>query len=120
MWVGLSKKIDINLIEEALQMRVNKDDIQENKSEFPLVVSFNYKASNDYRLYSKNLRLAKKLSLLLACKTICDGSYHGENDSPFWCIIWINGKAYLADDCDSVFGGDENGGQVNIIKRVYL
>jgi len=120
-WVGLSKKVDIALIEESLQMGLNSDSVRENKSEFPLVIDLNYKCSNGYQCYRKNLHFAKELSILLKCKTICggDGSYPGDNN-PFWCVIWDNGRAYLADDCDSVFGGDEDGGEVKIVRRIHI
>ncbi|HHS99812.1 MAG TPA: hypothetical protein ENK73_03055 [Thiomicrospira sp.] len=120
-WVGLSKKVDIVLIEESLQMSLNSDSVRENKSEFPFVIDLGYnKCSNGYQCYRKNLHFAKELSLLLGCKTICDGSYHGDDNSPFWCIIWDNGRAYLADDCGSVFGGTEDGGEVEIVRRVHI
>ena len=79
------KKIDIELIEEALEMRINNGDINENNSEFPLVIDLNYKASNSYRHYSKNLRLAKKLSLVFRYLDHHTHPFLGELN----CLIFI-------------------------------
>lgn len=79
-------------------------EIAANASEFPfLLQAVNLTAHDGYRL---GLQIACELSIALRCRTVCDGSRHGPFASPFWCLVWDRGQAYLGVDADTVFGDD--------------
>jgi hypothetical protein len=42
--------------------------------------------------------LARRLSQVLRCKTACDAGTFGLDQSPYWSIMFDNGRAYLIDD----------------------
>ncbi|SDW89763.1 hypothetical protein [Lysobacter enzymogenes] len=75
-----------------------------NKSEFPFVLgTINLTAYDCYRL---GMGIARELSIALRCRTVCDGTWHGSFSSPFWCLVWDQGQAYLGVDAGTVFGDD--------------
>ncbi|GEP64140.1 hypothetical protein CBE01nite_19080 [Clostridium beijerinckii] len=63
--------------------------------------------------------IAYKLSILLQCKTITDGTYYGDDSSEYWNIIFDKGEPSLADDLETEFLGDGDG-KVKIIRRMAL
>ena len=142
MWIGFSKIIDRNQIAGELQTIFPGatvavlDDLAElsddktkwpevvltvdlNESDFPFVVHFVWWPNTANGI--EEFHLAKSLGTKYECKTIIDGSGYGDDDSPFWCIIYDNGTFYLADDNDSAFGDRESGrGPVKIVKKLQL
>jgi hypothetical protein len=44
--------------------------------------------------------LARRLSRRLRCKTACDAGAFGLDQSPYWSIMFDDGRAYLIDDQD--------------------
>jgi hypothetical protein len=74
-------------------------------SESPLVLEVSIPDRDPNEDYEEQIRLAKFLSSRLGCRTICDGSGHGPSIAPFWSIVWEDGIAYLADDCETGRGG---------------
>ena len=119
MWIGLSKFPETESVIAAFASNAPgvtvrwgdllEDDyhdgvllvLVQNPSEFPFRI-------DAYRLceldeYDLGLVIARDLSILLDCSTICDGSRHGPTAAPYWSIVWQQGKAFLADDCNSVF-----------------
>lgn len=116
MWIGFSAKISISRLETILkslyperrihwgELNLNYDiciDRQCNPSEFPFLLDFTFFYQVDE--YWEAMKLANKLSTSFQCKTIVDSTRHGPTDAPFWCIVWNKGKAYLADDANSIF-----------------
>lgn len=94
-----------------------------NASEFPFVLNTtNLTAYDCYRL---GLEIARELSVALRCRTVCDGSWHGPRRTPYWCVVWIEGHAYLGDDASTVFGDDsprlsaEERAELGPIKLMY-
>lgn len=82
-------------------------ELTTNASEFPFVLStWNLSA---YDCYALGLEVARELSIALHCRTVCDGSLRGTFQSPFWCLVWIEGQAYLGVDASTVFGDDSPG-----------
>ena len=94
--------------------------IEFNDSEFPVLVDFYKLEVDEVNLQSLNIKVAKMLSEKIDCKTICDGSGYGDDDSPYWSIVWDKGVSYLADDCGTSFGDSEYKKPVNIVKRINI
>lgn len=75
--------------------------VQSNPSEFPFRLDIHDLSGRD--AYELGLQLARELSIALRCSTVCDGTRHGPSQAPGWCIVWIEGRAFLGDDYGSVF-----------------
>jgi hypothetical protein len=65
------------------------------------------------------IELARRFARAYNCRSICDGSDYGDYPSPYWDIIWDQGRSFLADDCDTEFG-DRSGGPVKIVREISL
>lgn len=135
MCVGISMNIDFILLQTILsQYFTNKSvlisenlpnndwpeilcTVSSNESEFPILLSF--WTIEDSEAYEQCMRIACFLSKKLNCRTICDGTKHGDDNSPYWSIIWDNGISYLANDSNSkLFDGE--GGKVNILREISI
>ena len=92
-----------------------------NESEFPFgLIIYKYPTHiSSEKFQSMTILLSYFLANHFNCQTICDGSGFGDDDSPYWSIIWDDGIAYLADDSDSLFG-DGEGGKVKKIKKLDI
>ena len=90
-----------------------------NPSEFPTLLDVLPDPPEPRAIYREQLRLACFLSERLSCRTICDGSEHGDSSAPYWSIVWVGGVAWLADDCGSVFA-DGEGGPVRLVRRLEI
>lgn len=78
--------------------------VHRNASEFPFALhAANLAGGDDYDL---GLEIARTLSLALRCRTVCDGTRHGPTSGPGWCVVWIEGRAYLGNDYSSRFFDD--------------
>lgn len=78
--------------------------VRRNASEFPFALhATNLAGGDDYAL---GLEIARALSLALRCRTVCDGTRHGPTSGPGWCVVWIEGRAFLGDDYGSLFFDD--------------
>jgi hypothetical protein len=95
--------------------------VEKNESEFPTGIHFDkFPGPQDEEVIQPTMIvLARRFGNLFDCRTICDGSDHGDDDSPYWTIIWEKGKSFLADDCDTEFG-DQSGGDVRIVREISL
>ncbi|ROU05705.1 hypothetical protein [Lysobacter enzymogenes] len=79
-------------------------ELHRNASEFPFALhATNLAGGDDYAL---GLAIARTLSLALDCRSVCDGTRHGPGAYPGWCIVWIEGQAWLGDDYYSLFYDD--------------
>lgn len=118
MWIGLSIEPGRETVETAFARHApglklhwgewldsGHDEaavtLQTNPSEFPFRLDVWLPAGFD--AYDTGLKIAGELSRALACSTICDGTRHGPTRAPFWSIVWVEGQAFLADDCNTVF-----------------
>lgn len=123
MYVGLSKPADRAAVEAAFARhapdarlqwgepaweRLGENDaadvfltVRSNPSEFPFRLDIHDLSGRD--VYELGLQLARELSIALQCSTVCDGTLHGPSQAPGWCIVWIEGRAFLGDDYGSVF-----------------
>jgi hypothetical protein len=92
-----------------------------NESEFPTTIDFDrFPGPQDEALIMPTqIELARMFAKLCNCRTICAGSGYGDDDSPYWDIIWDQGRSYLADDCDTEFG-DQTGKPVKIVREISL
>ena len=90
-----------------------------NPSEFPILLDVFPDPLKPRAVYREQLRLARFLSKRLSCRTICDGSEHGDSAAPYWSIVWDDGVAWLADDCGSMYG-DGEGGPVRLVRRLEI
>lgn len=64
---------------------------------FPFVVHV-YAFPNCTNEICVGLALSRMRGVEFATRTICDGSGLGDDDSPYWCVVWEDGKYWLADD----------------------
>jgi len=119
MYIGLSKLPSRDAVEQAFARHVpgarlwwgSLTDaefdgdfaltIDPNASEFSSMLNVWVLSGQDG--YALGLRIARELSVALDCSTICDGSLHGTDRSPYWSIVWQRGIPFLADDCDTLF-----------------
>lgn len=95
--------------------------VEYNRSEFPTAIQFDrFPGPQDEAVVQATMiELARMFATMFACRTITDGSGYGEDDLPYWDIIWDSGRSFLADDCDSEFG-DQTGGAVKIVREISL
>lgn len=105
----LTAKADILFTVEAIQ------------SEFLTAVRFDlFPGPQDEAVVQPTMiALGRMFAEAFDCRTICDGSAYGDDDGPFWDIIWEGGRSYLADDCDSAFINGV-GGPVKIVRQLHL
>jgi hypothetical protein len=109
------------LVEEDLPWPSIVIDVVRNESEFPVVIQF-YQfpgPQDEQQIMPVMTELAGRFSDAFQCRTICDGSGYGDDDSPYWSVIWDHGVAYLADDGETLFG-DGEGGPVRIVRKLDL
>ena len=90
-----------------------------NSSEFPTLLDVFPDPLEPRAVYREQLQLARFLSERLLCRTICDGSEHGDSAAPYWSIVWDGGIAWLADDCGSEYA-DGEGGPVRLVRRLEI
>ena len=138
MWVGISIKAEVNRLNRLTRKYFYPENVlvseefpdtewpeifiklDENDSEFPLLLNlYKFEADEDKR-QNVSIALAKYLSESMNCKTICDGTGFGDDDSPYWSIVWDNGVAYLADDCGSTFGDGKKDKPVLITRKIEV
>lgn len=89
----------------------------ENHSEFPIGLDVDVLLDEGGNMQHWLLGLARSLSIELSCRTICDGTGFGDDESPCWSLVWERGVPYLADDLNSALA-DGEGGAVRIVRRV--
>lgn len=89
----------------------------ENHSEFPLGLDVDVLLDEGGNMQHWLLGLARALSIDLSCRTICDGTGFGDDESPYWSVVWDQGVPYLADDLNSIFV-DGEGGPIRIVRRL--
>lgn len=95
--------------------------VERNESEFPVLVQF-YQfpgPQDEQQIMPVMIELASRFADEFKCSTICDGSGHGDDESPYWSMIWDHGVVYLADDAGTLFG-DGEGGPVRIVRELDL
>ena len=91
------------------------------RSEFPVVLTIDVfpGPQDEPQVMIVMIDLARRFAEAFSCRTICDGSGYGDSSAPFWSIIWDEGSAYLADDCNTVFA-DGEGGAVRVVREIQL
>ena len=67
---------------------------------FPFVVHV-YSFPSSTSAICLGLALSRVIGVKFGTRTICDGSGLGDNDSPYWCVIWNDGKYWLANDAET-------------------
>ena len=90
--------------------------VMPTESEFPCGLSIGVELTDESATEGWLRELARRLSIELRCRVICDGSGFGDDESPFWSIVWDSGAAYLADDC----GTDPAEGEPGPVQIVRL
>ncbi len=138
MWVGLSKDVSDNQLETiaqsyfepesvAVSREFPEDDwpdvfahLDKNDSEFPLLLNFYRLSGDEEQQHRTCIRFARYLSEEIGCRTICDGSGFGDDDSPYWSIIWDNGVSFLADDGGTTFGDGEPDKPVTVVRKIEV
>ena len=92
-----------------------------NKSEFPTLIEFDrFPGPKDEAvIQATTIELARLFANAFECRTICEGFSYGDDESPYWDIVWDQGRSYLADDCDTEFG-DQTGEPVKIVREISI
>lgn len=92
-----------------------------NRSEFPTVVQIDkFPGPHDDTVTGPTmLEVARLFAAAFACRAFTDDSGYGGDASPYWAIMWDEGRSFLADLCDSEFL-DETGGLVQIVREIPL
>jgi hypothetical protein len=142
LWVGLSITVGSDKVEKCLTewfprveiateesaMRSNRHawpaivfqlSVLEGVIDFPIRIDFLRFPGEDDQAVEIGVVLARLFSTALECPTVCDGSGLGDNQGPYWAVIWIGGRPFLADDCSTAFG-DGEGGLVEVIRELSL
>lgn len=88
-------------------------------SDFPSYIGFDCFPGPESDSVEAGAVLARRLSEAFGCRAICDGSGWGDDESPYWSIIWDTGRAHLADDSNSDFA-DGEGGPVRTVREIAL
>ena len=88
-------------------------------SDFPSYVSFDCFPGPESDSVEAGAVLAQRFAEAFGCRAICDGSGWGDDESPYWSIIWDGGRAHLADDSNSDFA-DGEGGPVRTVREIAL
>ena len=86
----------------------------ENHSEFPVGLDLDVLLDESGDMQAWLLGLACRLSIELSCRTICDGTGFGDDESPYWSVVWEHGVPYLADDSSA----EGEGGPVRIVRCI--
>lgn len=118
--VSLSELYELPVIEEALKVLFPQIpelvfSVDENpECEFPCKIEF-------WKFPAKDAKIRVEVARLLAehfnCRSVTDGSGFGDDDSPYWSVVWEGDRAYLADDSNSSYA-DGEGGDVRIVRPI--
>lgn len=92
--------------------------VRVSQSEFPLIIEFTSLKDLDIKA-RLDIYIAYKLSILLQCKTITDGTHFGDDTSEYWDIVFDKGQPFLANDLGTEFYGDGNN-KLKIVRRMTL
>jgi len=92
-----------------------------NRSEFPMVVHIDkFPGPHDDAVTGPTMiELARMFAAAFGCRAFTDGSGYVGDASPYWAIMWDEGRSFLADLCDTEFL-DETGGLVQIVREIPL
>lgn len=136
--IGLSVQVSVSTLQRVLSCRlptsavcVCPDDdeaflrasgdvlvrVVESGSEFPIGLDISVSLAGDSAFFVWARGLARVLSIDLSCKAICDGTGLGDDQSPYWSVIWDRGEAYLGDDAGTAYA-DGDGGAVQVVRRL--
>lgn len=99
----LQNELNFKIIDEDTK-KVFYETIK-NDSEFPIIWEFTF-FSHFKDDIKAGLYLAHCFSKVLKCKTITDGSGFGDDNSPYWDVVFDEGKIFLVDDLETKFSGD--------------
>lgn len=86
-----------------------------NDSEFAVGLDVGVAMTDESRIEEWLRELARQLSIEFSCRVVCDGTGLGDDNSPYWSIVWDSGAAYLADDCRTTLA-DGEGGPVRLVR----
>lgn len=140
IWVALSSKVTEEQVAAFLaecfpdvDSMAEEAAMQHSEEWPPVVFSLDEIAAPDFPCYlsfacfpgpeqdgvAVGAALAQRLSDALACRTLCDGSGWGDDESPYWSILWEDARPYLADDAGTDFA-DGGGGPVRVVRELVL
>ncbi|MCA9315751.1 MAG: hypothetical protein KDB73_09695 [Planctomycetes bacterium] len=97
-------------------------DMYTNESEFPVYLDFaTFPGPQDEDvLQPVAIELARRISVALGCRTICEGSLYGDNPHlPCYGVMWDVNRAWLVDEGDFATY-DEGGGPVELIRPLEI
>jgi hypothetical protein len=142
IWVGLSISVSETKIKQllerwfpALEILTLDEALRSDRSPWPPIVFSveNRKNVDDFPIYigfdcfpgpndqavAVGIVLAKRLATAFACRALCDGSGLGDDETPYWSIVWEQGRSFLADDSGTQFA-DGTGGPVRVARELQL
>ena len=91
--------------------------VEPNESEFPLGLQIGAQIQDGRDSEAWLRGLARALGEQFGTSAICDGSPYGDNNGPYWSLVFDANAAYLADDLDTTFA-DGRGGPVKIVRKL--
>ena len=139
-WVGFSRLIEAAAIRTALREWFPRCGVMElaevlardepwppivfewvvgDAPDFPGLLDLHHFPGTDEEAIVIGLELGRRFAARFGCHTICDGSGLGDDESPYWSVIWAGEVAHLADDCSTTFG-DGEGGPVRVIREIRI
>ena len=95
--------------------------VENNESAFPTGIHVDrFPGPQDEAVVQPTMiELARLFATTFDCRTMCDGSAHGDDESPYWTIIWDKGRSYLASDRDTE-SGDQASRVVQVVREISL
>lgn len=91
------------------------DEPPEYPADYFTAIDVNVRLRPGFDIQDWIIELSRVISVVCQCKTACDGSGFGDNEGPFWLIVWDRGTAFLAEDSE-VDRADKEPGPVKIIR----
>lgn len=109
--------LDVRTLDSPEQWRSSDVDatLMPNDSEFPCGLGIGVRITDGSRTGEWLRELARQLSIHFSCRVVCDGTGFGDDDSPYWAIVWDCGAAFLANDCGTTYA-DGEGGPVKLVR----
>lgn len=93
-------------------------EVSKRDGEFPVMIDFLKLEKNELNIRI-DIYIAYKLSKVLNCRTITDGSGFGSDSSGYWSIIFDKGMPRLVDDLETKFMGDGDR-ELQIVRRMDI
>ncbi len=107
-------------LENPCSIGISLTQHEDLQCDFPSLLTIYGSSKCEQELHQKIIiSLASHASLFFNCRVICDGTGFGDDNSPYWSLIFDNSKVFLADDSHTIYA-DGSGGLVKIVRELQL